>query len=250
MKIFYFSATGNSLSVAKQLSDGKAEVINIAAFDQNTAEDHSIGIVFPVFCYDIPLIVKRFLLNKALKSPYIWAAATCGSTVGYSFVTINKLLKKRGQKLSYCKKIVLPDSCIAFKTPLDKQPQMLSAQKDIVKKISQDIAAKTENPVFKDKLLPINGAAWWGMKNIFGIKNKRVNADCDKCGVCVRICPVKNIEMRDKPVFINKDCENCFACIQWCPKRAISFGKLKIDDASKYNHPDITLQEMLKNNQS
>lgn len=248
MKVFYFTATGNSLSVAKQLADSESQVINIATFNEKHVKDASVGIVFPVFCYDVPFIVERFLKNTKIDAEYIWAIGTCGSTAGFCFVTIDKLLKKQGSRLSYSKKIILPDSCIKFKTPLEKQPKMLNMQSDIVAKFKADINNKTvmQKP-FKDSSVRVKTVAWWAMNNIFGIKNKRANDSCNKCNICVNICPVNNIKMEEKPVF-SHSCENCFACIQWCPQQAIEFGKLKIDRTSKYNHPQISTAELIKRN--
>lgn len=248
MKILYFTGTGNSLSVAKQLADNDSDIINIASCNEKCIKDNSIGIVFPVFCYDLPFIVENFLINTQIESDYIWAIATCGSSVGHSFQSIKKLLKKQGRLLSYSKKIVLPDSCIIFKTSEDKKQQMLGEQDDTVASIKLDITSKqiTEKP-YKDRTLRIRTISWFFLNNIIGIKNKQVNNDCDKCNICVKICPVNNIKMENKPVFLS-ECENCFACIQWCPKQAITFGKLKIDQSSKYNHPSIKISELINRN--
>ncbi|MFW5780545.1 MAG: EFR1 family ferrodoxin [Bacillota bacterium] len=245
MKVFYFSGSGNSLAVAKQI--GGEDVINMAVCCQKEFKDDSIGFVFPVYCYDIPFVMRNFLKSVKFDAKYIWAVATCGSSVGYSFKTVDKLLKKQGRALNYCKKIVLPDSCIAFKTPPYKQKAMLESQNRIVKEIKEDLLNKKILAVTKDKPFAVNKIAWWGMKYILGAKFKKVNDNCNKCGVCVDICPVNNIKMLDKPIFNNK-CEYCFACIQWCNQRAIEFGKLKIDDLSKYTHPIISVKEMIKRN--
>ena len=245
MKIFYFSGSGNSLAVAKQI--GGDDVINMAGCQLKEVKDESIGFVFPVYCYDIPFVMRDFLKTVNFDAKYIWAVGTCGSSVGYSFKTVDRLLKKQGKALHYCKKIVLPDSCIAFKTPPEKQKAMLDSQNRILKQIKSDIEKEVKFAKIKDKPFPIDKIAWWGMKYILGAKFKKVNENCNKCGICVDICPKKNIELFEKPVFGN-DCEYCFACIQWCPQRAIEFGRLKIDDLSKYTHPDITVKEMIKRN--
>ena len=245
MKVFYFSGSGNSLAVAKQI--GGDAILNMASCQKTRFKDEIIGFVFPVYCYDIPFVMRDFLMRAELDAQYFFAVATCGSSVGYSFLTIDKLLKKKKKSLNYSKKIVLPDSCIAFKTPLDKQKIMLEKQDEIVKGILQDIENRKNTAHKKDKPFPIDKIAWWGMKYVFGIKFKKVNDNCNKCEICVKICPTKNITMDEKPKFGDR-CEYCFACIQWCPQRAIEFGKLKVDDESKYTHPSITVNEMIKRN--
>ena len=50
-----------------------------------------------------------------------------------------------------------------------------------------------------------------------------VNQDCVSCGICSRVCPCANIEMKGgKPAF-QHHCSNCMACVVSCPKRAIGY---------------------------
>jgi ferredoxin len=49
------------------------------------------------------------------------------------------------------------------------------------------------------------------------IKNK-----CIKCGLCIDICPVKNISSSNGyPVFDGKKCQLCMKCISYCPSKSI-----------------------------
>lgn len=246
MKVFYFSGTGNSLSVAKQI--GEENITNIARCKENSFKDESIGFIFPVYCSDIPEIVREFIEKSEFDSDYIWAIGTCGMNVGKSFVTINTLLQKQNRKLSYCKRINLPNSCILMKSSLKKQGEMLKNQTNIVDKIKKDISEKTKNKVFSDLPVDVSKASWFGLKTIFGAKNKKVNDKCTKCGICEKLCPTDNIKLEEKPVFGNR-CIYCFGCIQWCPAGAIEFGKLKSNDKSEYTHPAITVTEMIKMNE-
>ncbi len=43
---------------------------------------------------------------------------------------------------------------------------------------------------------------------------------CNKCMICVEICPVGNIKMEEYPLTGNK-CEYCMRCVSMCPHRAI-----------------------------
>ena len=43
---------------------------------------------------------------------------------------------------------------------------------------------------------------------------------CTKCGLCAKLCPVKNIEMKEYPVYGFK-CQYCLRCTGVCPARAI-----------------------------
>lgn len=67
--IFYFTATGNSLYVAKKLSENP---ISIPQVKQGSSfEDDVIGIVSPVYCGEIPKARyrnKNITLNEIIDS--------------------------------------------------------------------------------------------------------------------------------------------------------------------------------------
>ena len=52
------------------------------------------------------------------------------------------------------------------------------------------------------------------------------------CGRCVKICPMKNIEIVDNTVKQNNQCTMCYRCINYCPKKAITLlGKEIIEQS-------------------
>lgn len=63
--IFYFSGTGNSLDVAKQLSSAlqKCRLEPMSAYLQHPypVEDEVVGLVCPVYCFTLPPLVQDFI---------------------------------------------------------------------------------------------------------------------------------------------------------------------------------------------
>jgi ferredoxin len=47
---------------------------------------------------------------------------------------------------------------------------------------------------------------------------------CNKCGLCVKKCPARNISL-DSKVIIGNKCQYCFRCVAVCPIKA-TFGIL------------------------
>jgi len=68
MKIFYFTATGNSLSVAKHIGGELISMVQVLKGDQREFIDEKIGFVFPVYGGSIPTVVEDFIKFVLIQS--------------------------------------------------------------------------------------------------------------------------------------------------------------------------------------
>lgn len=249
--IFYFSGTGNSLSIARGIAKKlDAKLVSIVdAMGGENQKDDVVGIVTPIYFMDIPDIVKKFLRSYDFdKNSYIFTAVTCGADEGIAFNTMSEILKERGLKLSYGYKKALPDNSIAMVTSEAKKKEMLNSQPMDIEKICNDVKQRVSNSKgFKKsiKSYTFGKILKKGFKFFYKIDRKTIDSSkCIKCGTCERVCPVSNIVKKEGIYTIGKECENCFACAQWCPKRAISVGKLIPTNNSQYTHPDVNVKDI------
>ena len=88
---------------------------------------------------------------------------------------------------------------------------------------------------------------WAFMHSVLQIDKLQVDATkCVGCGICARVCPMKNITMQDgKPVFGN-NCATCFGCLHWCPQSAVRIGRKKVNSKTRYVNPKISMEDMDK----
>jgi len=64
-------------------------------------------------------------------------------------------------------------------------------------------------------------------KRMITDKKFMVDADvCIKCGKCVKVCPVDNIEGTPPKWLHNGQCTCCLACYHYCPVHAINYGPI------------------------
>ena len=76
-------------------------------------------------------------------------------------------------------------------------------------------------------------------------KNFHIDGTCTSCGICERICPVKNITLEaGRPVW-HGSCEQCLACIQWCPEECIQYGR-KTKNYERYHHPEVKVNDVFR----
>ncbi|AJH00594.1 hypothetical protein LF65_04049 [Clostridium beijerinckii] len=61
MKILYFTATGNSLYIAKSLGSDYYSIPKLIKEGKYDLEDEKIGVIFPIYGGGVPKIVEEFL---------------------------------------------------------------------------------------------------------------------------------------------------------------------------------------------
>ena len=67
--------------------------------------------------------------------------------------------------------------------------------------------------------------------------------NCTNCGICLKVCPVKNIEMLNKKPSWKQHCEQCMACLHWCPNAAIEYKNDSLNK-ERYHNPHIKVEEL------
>jgi len=252
--VYVFTGTGNSLAVARDI----AKKINAAVVridDKITPKIPAkgcAGIIFPVYGWGPPLIVKRFLNRlKAGNNAYVFSVANCAGSAGGSNGIVKNILAKNNIALSSSFIVKMPSNYIVFSgaEPNEKQTQKFSITKQKTVEIASIINSRNNHYEKGGIVLRFLGSTI--IHSLFSshiaASDKNFSADekCNGCGICEKICPVKNITLKKKRPEWNHQCEQCLACLQWCSKEAIQYGK-KSSEKSRYHHPDIRLKDMMQ----
>ncbi len=255
-KIFYFSGTGNSFAVAKELSRllPDTELESIAILNSNRHIDVTCeiaGFVFPVYLLSMPGIVVEFIKKLIfLDKPYIFCIATNNKNPGFTLLQIERLLKNKKQKLAVGFSIVMPGNSLIIgdlTNSLEIQKEKLEKAKEQVKSIAVQIKMKYNGEIDRSGSLKnrIKGFIYHLIIfHIYKTPSKfNVTSECNRCLKCIRVCPRNNIKMVQNKIKWGSKCEQCLACFHWCPKAAIQIGKHTIGK-KRYHHPDVRLKEM------
>jgi len=247
-RIFWFSGTGNSLYAAKVLSKELGDIplsqITSAAAPTEAVggEGAVVGIVYPVYYWNMPRAVNAFVDALRIKSgTYIFAIITMGAPTGIAGVSaVKKAMQRKGLKLIYGKGIKMPDNYVLLYNPTD--PDICEPTLDDNDKTLRQFASEIKAEVQSVSSIPINLNSLY--KNIERLDTKfTVSDSCTGCGLCKKICSVGNIELvENKPVWQHR-CEHCVACISWCPAKAIEYGN-KTQKRFRYHNPRIKAEEL------
>ena len=237
VKIIYFSGTGSTKYVAESFKN-EIEARGHTAHLSRIREDYSrieIEIDLLIICYAVhacnaPTPVIEWVNNNI--SPKEIPAAII-SVSGGGEVTPNlacrQILKKKLNKNNYSvfheKMIIMPSNWIVSTKPLlvDRLFEVLPSKISFCVNQILNFQKKLDKPGIGNRiisrlaLLEHYGAPKFGKKIAVG-------SSCNGCGICLKRCPVGNINLLDsKPVFSNK-CTMCLQCIYSCPQKALSPG--------------------------
>ena len=72
-----------------------------------------------------------------------------------------------------------------------------------------------------------------------------VNEKCNTCGICGKVCPTGNIEIKEKVVF-GTVCELCYGCVHICPQNAIHLKNEKSN--IRFRNENINIPEIIQAN--
>ena len=229
-----YSATGNSLSIAKKIKG--AEVHHIEEFIEGRyslpSDTDKLGIVFPVNCFGLPFPVLRFIrdyLGKRDNSgiSYIYAIATYSGMPMTALADLETELTNIGCALSYGAAVKMPTAYIPLRKNAVGEIETLASLNKVQNRI-EHIEKDIEN---EEIAIPSRGI----MRRFFRSMSRKatepgrssisVTDRCNGCGICTHICPMDNIRIVDGKAAIGEECISCFACYHRCPENALYYPK-------------------------
>jgi ferredoxin len=175
-----------------------------------------------------------------LPDTYIFALVTMGALGLGSVGALEAALKAKGNRLSYGRGVKAPANYVLMYNPADTEQRLKALEKadGLLRGYAAEISAGKQSV----RKFPFTANNLY--KDIEALdKGFTANDDCTGCGLCEKICPVRNIRLEGGNPQWLRHCEHCVACISWCPAKAINYAD-KTQSRRRYRNPFIKAGEL------
>jgi len=247
MTVFYFTATGNSLAVAKRIGGNLVSIPRVVDSGELRFRDDAIGVVFPIYGFREPQMVRRFLDGAKFEADYIFAIGTYGNMPGATMANLQRRAGENGCRFDYVNHLLMLDNFLPI-FEIGAQIKKLPGKKveEHAAKIADDIENRRHRHAKAGLGVRALTAALAAFVPVGGNAKKYIVSDsCGKCGVCAKVCPAKNIAVTDKIEF-GGQCEGCLACLHLCPKNAMHMKNER--SGKRWRNPEVSLNEIIEAN--
>jgi Pyruvate/2-oxoacid:ferredoxin oxidoreductase delta subunit len=246
--IYYFSGTGNSENVALWLSNAAAKhniessIINIGRINRLVIDPPLPGalVIFisPVHGFNYPPVMLNFIsrfpkgknnvvLMNTRAGMLIGDWITPGLT-GIAFYLTSVILLLKGYSIRGMVPVDMPSNWISIHPGLnDRTVKYLHTKnKERVIRHAEAILSgrryfRALREIIQDILISPVSLLYYFIGRFGFAKTFYASADCNKCNICIKDCPVKAIiNVNNRPFWTFK-CESCMHCMVNCPKKAI-----------------------------
>jgi Pyruvate/2-oxoacid:ferredoxin oxidoreductase delta subunit/flavodoxin len=233
-EICYFSGTGNSLAVARDIAgktDGKlipiASVIDSASIKTDA---DVIGIVFPVYHGGIPSIISRFARKMDnLEKKYLFGVCTCGDKPGLAIKYLDKIIRSRGGELAagfavrmpynyITPSFVLKEFAIPFvlrEIAIEKQQAMFTNWQKKLESIAEFVNARKAGKFETNSETLIRLVDFLGIRNTLG-KSVWLKMIAGYRGH-TELPFLESLQLMDWGFRYDEKCNGCGMCSRICP---------------------------------
>jgi ferredoxin len=241
-EIFYFTGTGNSLAVARDIAEKTGAALtpisSLLKKEKFVTDSDMIGIIYPDYHSGIPLIVRRFAAKMYdLDGKYIYGICTYGgSGPGYSVKYLKKEIEAAGGKLSAGFAVKMPYNYIepefsfnkndrGFKlkeVELKEQNKMFSEWKKKLHLVSEYINSRKEGLYETSGEMLIKFVDRFKLRDKLGksVWLKAAGVKDDK-----KLTFWESINLMDHGFRTDQNCTGCRRCEKICPVNNIEMSE-------------------------
>ncbi len=242
IKIIYFSQTGNTRTVAKEMASvcrKAGHTVQTIAFKNVTYDDFNsadlIGVGAPCFESQAPTPVREYLHNLPfLDGKKAFVFSTSSGAPGRVLWDLTKPLQLKGAVVLggfLCRGVCsYPMPCIVGRFPDHPNQTDLKNARKFAASLLKHMASGSSTPMADSHPDALRHGL--GLYNMMGVIFKdplkrfimprpRADDTCNACEWCVKECPTNSMRLNPEPE-ITDTCIRCYRCMNGCPNQALS----------------------------
>ena len=246
--VLYYSATGNTEYIAQELAK-RLDDECIDLLDRIKNQDYTplhsekpFIICAPVYVCEMPRFMSKYLKKQTFTgSKDVYFIFTSGGYAGISGQLAKWMFRKKKMRYRGHAEFKMPRNYVANDAyPMlereEVEKRILDSHAMIapcVETIQAGNKLKARHIFLFETLVTVPFNPVWS-KYKLRAKDFYSTDACFGCGKCVKLCPLNNIELKDKAPLWGDHCSHCMACIGNCPTKAIEYGTIT-QNKEQYN---------------
>lgn len=232
MLIFYFSGTGNSKYIATQfalkMDVDCYSIEDDANFAEMLAATDTVAVCYPIYGSCVPRLMREFVAQHraVLSTKKLIILCTQMMFSGDGAHAFARLLPGCDSHVLYAEHFNMPNNISNFWLfPVRERERI--RKKHAADKRLERVCRNIQKSIIKRR-------GWCGFSALLGklqntywldIAAKQqgsfaADSDCNRCGLCVRRCPVGNLEISGQGIVQKNNCVLCYRCVNLCPQKA------------------------------
>ena len=238
--VLYYSATGNTEYIAKEIArrlDDECVDLLDRIKNQDFTEFHSekpFIICAPVYVCEMPRFMSKYLKKQTFTgNRNVYFIFTSGGYCGISGQLAKWMFRNKKMKYMGRAEFKMPRNYVAndHYPMLEKEEveeRIINSHKMLaptVETIKAGGKLKARHIFLFETIITVPFNPVWSKLKLRA-KDFHCGDNCIGCGKCVKLCPLNNIELKDKKPVWSDRCSHCMACIGNCPVRAIEYGEI------------------------
>ena len=232
MIVLYFSGTGNSAYIAEGLArrmgaDCHSIEEDVDFADLLSAHD-TVAVCYPIYGSSVPRIMREFAAKHSaiLAEKKFVILCTQMMFSGDGAHAFARLLPGCDGNVRYAEHFNMPNNISNFCLFPVREGERRRKQAAADHKLDR-VCGDIQSGIVKRRGWSRFCALLGKLQNTYwpAIEKKQAGSfsadgECNRCGLCVRRCPVKNLALTEEGITQNNSCILCYRCVNLCPPKA------------------------------
>ncbi len=199
-------------------------------FDSLISAADTLAVCYPIYGSMVPRIMREFveMHGEVIRKKRLIIFCTQMMFSGDGAKAFTRLLPVCERQVLYAEHFHMPNNLCNIPFLPIREGERIRKKKAADRKL-QRVCRDLQNGISKKRgwsrwseLLGRTQSASFPRSEERGRSSFHADGDCTRCGLCVRQCPMHNLELSEGGVVQKNNCTLCYRCVNNCPQKAVT----------------------------